>query len=790
MYRPITFPLFVAAAASLPVLVDSAAKSCLVLTATAGVVLALRGPSASHRHLLWILAMFGLLLLPAVSLVLPEWRVLPSWLDVSELARSGESVENATVQTGVASGLGPLAEDLWLDVPVPPPGGELDGTVASPNLSGHVAEVMPADRSAIRFQLLAVLLTVLVWVAGVVTLCFRLLLSRLVLRRLVKASKLATQGAAGETLAMLCRRCDIRRRVRLLVSDRCDMPMTWGIHAGHILLPRESEGWDESRLRAVLLHELAHVKRRDALWQLLVQLVCALYWFNPLVWLAGWRVRVERERACDDFVLNRGVKASDYAGHLIAISTGYEGRSLAAVCALAMAKKLKLEGRLMRVLNAKANRRGATRRTCAMCCLGVIAYILPVAMMRAGNPSPSGRQAPETPVRENRTSDESPASAEAAEPDVEVDAVAALKDLGADVELDDARRVVSLTINDPQLSDADIDHVRKLTHLRELRLNSPNVTDRGVEQLKGLQNLQSLDLRGCSITGRGLESIRELRRLKSLIIARTKITDAGLEHVGGLAELEGLSLANTQITDDGLPHLEGLTNLRTLSLALTEVTDKGLENLKAHPELRMLSLLAASSVTDSGLAHVGKLTKLEQLILGYTGITEAGLKNLEGLNALKFLDLAGVDLSREGLIQLQSLSSLGGLNLSQTSITDDDLEPLTGLETLTMLMLGHNEIGISDAGLEHLKRLTNLEHLSLQGTKVTEAGIHELKEALPDCDIQSGEIIAVSFDRLDRNRDGKLTTEEIPVRMRARGLRADTNGDGVISKEEFEAHSD
>ena len=90
------------------------------------------------------------------------------------------------------------------------------------------------------------------------------------------------------------------------------MPMTWGClpavgplpgAGARVLLPAEAEEWPEDRRRAVLLHELAHVKRRDCLSQLIAQLACAVHWFNPLIWLAGHRMLVERERACDDLAL-------------------------------------------------------------------------------------------------------------------------------------------------------------------------------------------------------------------------------------------------------------------------------------------------------------------------------------------------------------------------------------------------------------------------------------------------------------------------------------------------------
>ena len=119
-------------------------------------------------------------------------------------------------------------------------------------------------------------------------------------------------------------------------------------------MPADADAWPAERLRIVLLHELAHVKRRDCLTHMLAQISCALYWFNPLAWMAARHLRTERERACDDLVLAAGTRGPDYADQLLEIARVMRsGRfpALLAGASLAMAHRSQLEGRLMAILD-------------------------------------------------------------------------------------------------------------------------------------------------------------------------------------------------------------------------------------------------------------------------------------------------------------------------------------------------------------------------------------------------------------------------------------------------------
>ena len=118
------------------------------------------------------------------------------------------------------------------------------------------------------------------------------------------------------------------------------------------------------------------------LTHLLTRLACALHWFNPLVWLAGRRMAIERERACDDLVLNSGSKPVDYAEELLGVVADLPHTTFLGASAIAMARPSKLKSRLKAILDATISRRHLTRSCMGLCLLAAICLVLPLASLR------------------------------------------------------------------------------------------------------------------------------------------------------------------------------------------------------------------------------------------------------------------------------------------------------------------------------------------------------------------------------------------------------------------------
>jgi HEAT repeat protein/beta-lactamase regulating signal transducer with metallopeptidase domain len=312
-------------------------KATLVV-AVAGLAtacLAHRGASAATRHLVWALAIGAVLSLPILSVLLPGWRVAVLM-----------ETEPVTASFSAPADALPAA---------PAPAGEVAD--AAPTVAA--AEEVPAAALPVEWLLAGLYALVAL---GLVA---RVAVGRWSVARLARSATPLDSPEWREMLRDLMWVAEVERPVRLLRSDLATMPMTWGTRHPVVLLPAAADGWSAERRRVVLLHELAHVARRDCLLQTLAALACALYWVHPGVWYAARRMRAERELACDDRVLAAGTRARSYAAHLLEVARAFRPAGGASPVAVSMARPSQLEGRMLAVLDAVRSRRAPSRRTSA-----------------------------------------------------------------------------------------------------------------------------------------------------------------------------------------------------------------------------------------------------------------------------------------------------------------------------------------------------------------------------------------------------------------------------------------
>lgn len=207
------------------------------------------------------------------------------------------------------------------------------------------------------------------------------------LRRMALRAVPVTEGAWHRGALELAALFGIRRRITLLRTDAPDVLATWGLVRPRILIPSQAREWSDARVHAVLGHELAHIGRHDWLVQIGAEVVRAVYWFNPLFWIACRRLRRESEHACDDAVLRLGVTPSDYAVHLVDVARSCR-KSALPVAVMPMARPSSLERRIAAMLNPRLGRQALSRRAVAVTVVGLIGMALPTAAFRVGQAGP------------------------------------------------------------------------------------------------------------------------------------------------------------------------------------------------------------------------------------------------------------------------------------------------------------------------------------------------------------------------------------------------------------------
>lgn len=345
-------------------LLDATARSLLLFALVGLLLFYLRRSSASVRHLILTLTLGGLLCLPLLSRILPHWNIpilAGSIQKSSELALASPQSVDAVVQSGnPAVSHNEASKETMLPATI--------ATVPAATTGLFV-------RTGWLFNL---------WLLGVLVMLLRFLVGIAQLRQVARRCCPVTEGRLYNMAVACSEEVRAKRPVSLLQGVSEETPMIWSFFSPTLVLPQSAATWPLPRLRAVFLHEFAHVARGDWLTQVLAHLVCALYWFHPLVWWAARRMRIESECACDDLVLRAGFRSPDYATQILEVFRAMKAKKNTLNLAVPMVRHSELKERLQAVLEKGRSRSPVTPKLLVLLVSAMACALLMLAALRPG----------------------------------------------------------------------------------------------------------------------------------------------------------------------------------------------------------------------------------------------------------------------------------------------------------------------------------------------------------------------------------------------------------------------
>jgi beta-lactamase regulating signal transducer with metallopeptidase domain/HEAT repeat protein len=280
---------------------DWSLRWAALIGATALAMLFIRPRRAATRQLMCWVALLGGLFLPVLPRWGGGWHLEPKETMAPPQALKGDPKKN------LSGGRQPPEFRVSQ-------GADAPRSESSSVPPAHAPASPP--REALGNRRLVVLSLVLCWALGVFVLLVRWLGGAWFLGRLRRGA-VDVQGVATETFAACRAELHVRGMVHLLTHPHVRSPVLLGLLRPAILVPTDWTQLPADVQRAALLHELAHVRRRDHWLALLLEMIRVAFFFHPLVrWLLG-RLEYERELLCDEVVVGRGVDRRDYARMLL-----------------------------------------------------------------------------------------------------------------------------------------------------------------------------------------------------------------------------------------------------------------------------------------------------------------------------------------------------------------------------------------------------------------------------------------------------------------------------------------
>jgi beta-lactamase regulating signal transducer with metallopeptidase domain/tetratricopeptide (TPR) repeat protein len=273
---------------------DAFAAMTAVVAVASGAAAAGHRLPAAVRNLLWRVGILAFWVVPLAVIAAAALEVQPTLIRVPVLPATPEAPPTSAVRGAVRPA-------------------EVARPVEAPMLPATRISVPEQGRPE-RPSLATVLVGV--WVLGAGWAALRLGRATRTVRRLSRKSRPVADEDIASRVACWSARLKLRTPPRLLESDGVTVPAVIGVRRPVLLLPLSFPA-TEGAHEAVLVHELAHLARRDLLFHALAAVTCVLWWWHPLAWVVSIGTRSSAEDACDDWAVAQVGERHSYANLIV-----------------------------------------------------------------------------------------------------------------------------------------------------------------------------------------------------------------------------------------------------------------------------------------------------------------------------------------------------------------------------------------------------------------------------------------------------------------------------------------
>jgi uncharacterized protein YjbI with pentapeptide repeats/beta-lactamase regulating signal transducer with metallopeptidase domain len=311
--------------------------------------------NAATRYAAWTLALLAAVVLPVLT-------------SLAHVRYEHQHSTTAAVRTSHVSGTITESHTRVLERPVSAPRGERRALPEPPSFRLEPPHLLMTGLFAL-------------WAIAALALVVRLALALARLEKM-KADALPLGMTYREKLAQWQQNAGAARDVRICVTDEIDVPVAVGLFDAMVLLPKHLlDALDAEEIDQISLHELAHLLRHDDWSNAFQRVVSALLFFNPAVWFIARQMDIEREVACDDYVLQLTGAVRTYAYCLtkMAEMTSWPHQPLAAPGVFVTRKSISIRiERLLRTGRAISSTISPLAAATVLGGLAVAAILLPI----------------------------------------------------------------------------------------------------------------------------------------------------------------------------------------------------------------------------------------------------------------------------------------------------------------------------------------------------------------------------------------------------------------------------